>query len=320
MNIDFSKNVYYGYIVKGNLTGAINYVKQFPEQADLYNRFLAVFEQEQYTVYKADAWINEILVMYQQYYRDVFYLCMDREDAADRLRVKLSDFLGIENEDIRLSDMEQNQIAKAFQSRDFHFLGGRTSGYYGPYVWRTTETKTYVVELPDGIQEYTVKLLDDFIAKSWIDVLSFGEIGTGGWSDENGIINCIKSAYDFDSEAFRVSLLKHEAQHARDLAIDPNMSSEDLEYRAKLVELIYSSERNLLEQFAREADSTNRSNGHSSASGRILAGFARKLNLEDSEMEKLPIGQVQTVARVLFEEDCSASAAGSAKIPAAGGR
>lgn len=120
--------------------------------------------------------------------------------------------------------------------------------------------------------------------------------------DENGIINCVKSAYDFDSEAFQVSLLKHEAQHVRDLARDPNMSSEDLEYRAKLVELIYTGERNLLEQFAREADCADRSNGHVSASDRIIKGFARRLNLENAEMEKLPIGQVQAVAGILFEE------------------
>lgn len=280
----------------------MNYVKQFPEQADLYKRFLEVFQRQKYAIYEPDACINSILMIYQQYYRDVFYLCMDKEEAEDKLRMKLAGFLGTEEAEIRLSDMEQNQIAEVFRSRGFHFLGGRTGGYYGPYVWQTTETKTYEVELPDAAQTYTIKLLDGFISKSWVDALSFGEVGTGGWVDENGIINCVRSAYDFDSEAFQVSLLKHEAQHVRDLARDPNMSSEDLEYRAKLVELIYTGERNLLEQFAREADCADRSNGHASASDRIIKGFARRLNLENAEIEKLPIGQVQAVAGILFEE------------------
>lgn len=302
MDKDFSKTVYRGYIVKGDLIGAINYVKQFPEQAELYNRFMAGFEQEQYGAYEVDADLNEILAIYQRYYRDAFYLGVGREEAAVKLRAGLAAFLGIDDERIELSEMEQNQIAEAFRSRGLHFLGGRTGGYYGPYIWQATETKTYEVELPDGIQTYTVKLLDGFITKSWIGYLSFGEIGPGGWSDGDGVINCVKASYDFDSEDFKVSLLKHEAQHARDLAVDPDMSSEDLEYRAKLVELIYSSERNLLGQFAQEADSADKSNGHALASSRIVEGFVRMLNLSCAELEKLPNEQVQTVARMLFEE------------------
>lgn len=302
MDKDFSKNVYYGYLVKGDLIGAIHYVKQFPEQAELYDRFMSVFGREQYAVYEVDTELNGILTVYQRYYRDVFYLGIGREEAEEKLRAGLAAFLGIEDERAELGEMEQNQITEAFRSRGLHFLGGRTSGYYGPYVWRTTEAKTYEVELPDGIQAYTVKLLDGFITKSWIDYLSFGEIGPGGWSDKDGIINCVKASYDFDSEDFKVSLLKHEAQHARDLAVDPNMASEDLEYRAKLVELIYSRERNLLERFAQEADGEDKANGHALASSRIVDGFVRILNLSCAELGNLPIRQVQTVAKMLFEE------------------
>ncbi len=302
MNAEFSKNVYCGYIIKGDLTGAIQYVKQFPDQSELYNRFMEVFEKEQYITYDVDAELNEILTIYQQYYREVFYLCMEREKAADRLKEKLAEFLGTDGKDITLDDMEEQQVARVFISRGFHFLGGRTSGYYGPYIWRTTETQNYEVELPHGIQTYTVKLLDGFISQSWADYLSFGRTGTGGWSDGDGMINCIKSSYDLESEAFKVSLLKHEAQHARDLSINKNMSSEDLEYRAKLVELIYSSQRNLLERFIQEADNSDRSNGHAAAAERIIDGFVRKLNLNPAEVEKLPNRQVQAVAEMLFNE------------------
>lgn len=302
MDKDFSSNTYYGYLVKGDLIDAINYVRQFPEKEELYHRFMAVFEREQYAAYEVDAELNEILTIYQRYYRDVFYLGIDREEAAGSLRARLAGLLGIDDESVELCDLEQNQIAEVFRSRGFHFLGGRTGGYYGPYIWRTTETKTYEVELPEGIQVYTVKLLDGFIAKSWIDYLSFGEISPGGWSDGDGIINCVKSSYDFDSEDFKVSLLKHEAQHVRDLAVNKEMSSEGLEYRAKLVELIYSSERNLLGRFAQEADAADKSNGHASAASRIMEGFARKLNLSCAELESLPNAQVQAVAKALFEE------------------
>ena len=79
-------------------------------------------------------------------------------------------------------------------------------------------------------------------------------------------------------------MLKHEAQHARDLLKYENISSEDLEYRAKLVELIYSKERNLLERFAHEADNSSKSNGHSRAASRIIGKFYKKLNLGHDEL------------------------------------
>lgn len=298
---NFSKDLYFGYIIKGDLPGAIRYVKEFPEQTALYERFMAVFEREQYITYDTDAGLNAILRQYQRYYRDVFYLGTGKEAAENKLKAGLADVLGV-REPAELSRLEQNQVPEAFQRKSFHFLGGRTSGYYGPYIWRTTETKRYEVELPDGIQTYTVKLLDGFISKSWPDYLSFGEIGTGGWTDGDGVINCIRSAYDFDSESFEVSLLKHEAQHAKDLAACPDMSSEDLEYRAKLVELIYSRERNLLKRFAREAGQAGKGNGHASASSRIMRNFARKLNRNDADIENLPNEQVRSTAKALYEE------------------
>lgn len=300
--MDFSYEIYLSCILKGDLIGAINYVKQFPEQAETYNRYMNIFELEQYAAYEVDADLNEILNIYQKYYRDAFYLFIGKENAVEKLRTRLAGFLGIDDKDIELDDIEQNQIAEAFQSRGIYFLGGRTSGCYGPYIWRTTESKTYEVELPEGIQSYTVKMLDGFISGSWADYLSFGMISTGGWTDRDGIINCVKSAYDFDSESFKVSLLKHEAQHARDLKTDPNMLSENLEYRAKLVELIYSSERNLLKQFLQEAAASDIDNGHALAATRIAEGFTRKLNLSHAEITQLPKEQIQAVARELFKE------------------
>lgn len=301
----YDSSIYYGCIVKGDLHGAMSYVRQFPERSALYERFMNRFAHERRITYEADAELERILTAYQQYYRDVFYLRMDRKQAENRLRDRLAQALGIHEDGTELCDIEQNQLVEMFRSHGLHFLGGKSSGYYGPYVWRTTETVSYDVELPDGVQTYSVKLLDGFLTRSWIDYLSFGEIGSGGWTDGDGCINCVKSAWDLESESFRVSLLKHEAQHARDLAMDREMSSEELEYRAKLVELIYSSERNLLKAFAREADASDPTNGHAMAAHRIMKGFADALGVEKLDPDAIPLGQIQTVARELFDKRVS---------------
>lgn len=298
----FNRDIYYGYIVKGDLHGAIAYVKQFPEQRGLYDRFMEILEQERYIRYEVDDTLNRVLTAYQQYYRDVFFLRIGKEQAADLLRERLSATLGISGQGASLDEIETNQLSDLINRHGLHFLGGRTGGYYGPYIWRTTESVCYEVELTDGIQNYTVKLLDGFITRTWIDYLSFGEIGPGGWTDGDGIINCVRSSYDFESENFKVSLLKHEAQHARDLAMNKDMSSEDLEYRAKLVELIYSKERNLLQTFAQEADPSDPANGHAMAAFRIMSGFADILGVAVVDPALISIEKIQKTARMLFDD------------------
>jgi len=57
------------------------------------------------------------LLIYQKYYIDVFYLCIDRETAAARLQARLADFLGIDDTGLELCDLEQNQLAEAFQRK-----------------------------------------------------------------------------------------------------------------------------------------------------------------------------------------------------------
>lgn len=300
MDQGFDKGIFYGYLIKGDVMDAIEYLSRFPEQSALHQKYVSVFEKEEYPVGEADQSFHEILLIYQKYYRDVFYLRMDADLAAEAMRSRLIRLFHLSNPDLPLSDIEQNHIAAVFQNKSYHFLGGKTGGYWGPYIWKTTESKTYDVELPDGRQPYPIRFLDGFIAKSWLDSISFGEVSTGGWTDGDGIIHCVKASYDLEDESFTVSLLKHEAQHAMDLSRYPQMSSEDLEYRAKLVELIYSRKRNLLQQFVHEADATNERNGHSMAANRIAEEFAKKLRIDSSQFHTLAISEIQAVSKELF--------------------
>ena len=91
---------------------------------------------------------------------------------------------------------------------------------------------------------------------------------------KDGTIQCIESAYDFESEKFTVSLLKHEAQHAKDLKEYPDITPAELEYRAKLVELYYSSDWELLGKFLKMADADKVNDSHAMASMRIKEEFS----------------------------------------------
>ena len=116
------------------------------------------------------------------------------------------------------------------------------------------------------------------------------------------MINCIRSSYDLQSEDFTVSLLRHESQYVVDLQRYPDMTPADQEYRAKLVELIYTRSRNLLEYFVQQRGSGEETDGHSLAANQLVDAFARITGLELLALGKLPVGQVQSVAMELFQE------------------
>ena len=115
-----------------------------------------------------------------------------------------------------------------------------------------------------------------------MDYLTFGRFGTGGWASPDGTVNCVGQAYDFESERFLVSLLKHEAQHTVDMKRFPGITPAELEYRAKLVELHYSGDISLLQKFISEADEGKTGDNHAVASARIRREFA------DTDQTELP--------------------------------
>ena len=259
------------FFMNGDIKGAIAYMREHEEFKDILPAYAAIFEDCEYRTYEIPALLNDILRLYQIYYRDVFYCGLPETEAADKLLRQLRILLDMPEADEALLTA---RLQAAFEAEGYHALFGKTQGYYGPYIWKETVPTVYRVALPDGAADYTVNILKGFVFRSWMDYLTFGRYGTGGWASPDGTINCIEQAYDFESERFRVSLLKHEAQHAVDMKRFPEISPAELEYRAKLVELHFSSDLSLLQKFLSEADERKTGDSHAAASARIKRGFA----------------------------------------------
>ena len=249
------------FFLNGDIKGAIAYMREHEEYKDILPAYTAIFEDG----------LNDILRQYQVYYRDVFYCGLPEAEAADKLRTRLKALLHLPDAG---EELLTERLRSAFEAEGYHALFGKTQGYYGPYIWRDTVPTVYRVELPGGTAEYTVNILKGFVFRSWMDYLTFGRFGTGGWASPDGTINCIAQAYDFESERFLVSLLKHEAQHAVDMKRFPAITPTELEYRAKLVELHYSGDLGLLQKFVSEADESRADDSHAAASARIRREFA----------------------------------------------
>ena len=280
------------FFINGDMKGAIAFMREHAEFGDILPAYIAIFENCEYRTYDVPEFLNQILLQYQVYYRDVFYCGLPAEEAADKLLNQLKALLD-------MPDAEEDRLAQrlcaVFEQNGYHALFGKTQGYYGPYVWKNTVPAVYSVELPEDTAQYTVNILGGFVFRSWMDYLTFGRFGTRGWASEDGTINCIEQANDFESERFLVSLLKHEAQHTVDMKQFPGITPAELEYRAKLVELHYSGDLGLLRKFLSEADESRASDAHALASARLKRAFA------DTDQTKL--SQIQTRALELLHAD-----------------
>lgn len=259
------------FFLNGDIKGAIAYMRDHEEFKDILPAYVAIFENCEYRTFEIPDRLNDILRLYQVYFRDTFYCGLPEAEAADKLRKQMKALLDMPDADeAHLTE----QLQSAFEANGYHALFGKTQGYYGPYIWRDTVPTVYRVELPGGTAEYTVNILKGFVFRSWMDYLTFGRYGTGGWASPDGTINCIEQAYDFESERFLISLLKHEAQHTVDMKKFPEITPAELEYRAKLVELHYSGDLGLLQKFLSEADESKANDSHAVASARLKREFA----------------------------------------------
>jgi hypothetical protein len=105
---------------------------------------------------------------------------------------------------------------------------------------------------------------------------------------------------------FRMNL-KHEAQHAYDIKHYPGISSAKLEYRAKLVELIYAKDFRTMTKILSEADGSNEANSHAYASFRIKKNLSEKIFQKDEVGDilswKAQRGMLPTYALELLKAD-----------------
>lgn len=277
------------HFIQGDLAGAIVLMKTVPELKETAQAYIDLFEKEQYIRYDIPDDLNEILLCYQQYFRDVFYLRRAHAECKTELLDRLKEELALPGGDVSAVEEE---LKHRFNRSGYQILCGMTNGYYGPYVWQETVPMTFEVELPETTSRYSINMLRGFIMRSWMDYLTFGERGTGGWASPDGTINCVEKAYDISSEQFQVSLLRHEAQHVEDMKRWNGITQDALEYRAKLVEMIYTQNTNLLEKFCREADAEKTDDSHSVASARIKNEMGGLVSAQ--------IAEIQEKARMLF--------------------
>jgi hypothetical protein len=248
---------YMGAVFSGDLSWMLTVEPANESEAELVRKFRERFvERQEVPAFAAidDPLVKQVAGYFQSYWIDSLLDPASHDSYEMTLRKNVSAVLTEAGYELS-PDSRPRALMDAIRDRGWGFQAGRTPPLQDFILWRTTESKDYEVELSDRTQPVTVHFLDDFVSQGWANFATFGHTGTGGWANDDGLF-CIRSAYDPASEEFLVSYLKHEARHYADYQLFPSLEGADLEYRAKLTELVFigDGQGRLIEKFITHAN------------------------------------------------------------------
>jgi hypothetical protein len=226
-----------------------------------------------------DRFLAGTLAAYREYWRRSL---LEERPPAENEATLLSSLNGLVREAggdtaASLDELEPG-LERLVGARGYHVLLGMTQPLRELMLWKTEAESRYDVKLPEGTQAVTVVFMDDFASLGWAGFATCDRHHTGGWTKPDRLY-AVRSAYDTTSENFRVSYLAHEAQHFADNRRFPGLDrQEELEYRAKLVELVVAttSVHDLLETFTRNVGD-DVSVPHSYANGQVVRHLGQRL-------------------------------------------
>jgi hypothetical protein len=292
------------------------------QDVKLQERFAARFERrdEVFPPLNASTFVQDVVGVYRKYWTKVLMGDLDAAQGEAELKHGIREALAAQGVAGPLpDDVVLERLREELEREGVHVLGGVTLPYYDLMLWTFQETREYEVELTDAKQRVEVVFLADFIVYGWSHFATFGKAYTGGWATKERLY-CLRDDYDLESEKFKVSYLQHEGRHFADYAIFPKLEQIDLEYRAKLTELVYAktSLRSLVRGFADSA-SLNPNAPHSYANACVVRDLSRALfgeevtNGKDPRWLSVSDDLVHRTARVLLEANTAAlQAAGPA--------
>lgn len=296
-----------------DVTAAYEYLQLVPDKPKKYQQLELKYENRffsskpMYRFKTKDSWIRKVLKAYYQYFTAV----LTRKSVVEAEQQLIAALQPLVSGNLVDLDSLEEKLEALFKEKGYYFLGGVTPPYRGPYIWKTQEKRDFQVELPNHTQEVTVYFISDFILLSWAHYATFGERYAGGWAQQDGLYYVCDSQKrrntEIDSSWFQVSYLKHEAQHSSDYSQFPNLESKDLEYRAKLVELIYEKDSmRLLKKFYYEQKNDpalpHPYSSYVLMSRLALLAFGKEMIDDLKEWKHVNSEQINSWARELYEQ------------------
>src|SRR5699024_6530921 len=146
------------FCVEGNVNKTYDYLLSVEEKSDkeqkmiqkYYHRFYK--DNPDFKTSHKDPWIENIINVYRHYFVEVLTKTVETPIAEATLLEQLNCHIPI---DKNYADMEQTEehLRAIFREKGYHFQGGRVFPHYGPFIWKTTNQKTYHVDIPNTTEE-----------------------------------------------------------------------------------------------------------------------------------------------------------------------
>lgn len=260
--------------------------------------------------------VNDISNIYREYWRVELMKPMPESRTDSTLYNKIADYI-LSNKLTRLSKdsllkniKDDSELKKIIENEGFKVDFKFRNGFQELFIWNKESTKKYEVILPKETVKTTVVFIESYYINGYDDFATFGDSQVGGWAiKESATLYCNKGTYNLDSEKFEVSYLKHESLHFTDLNNYPNLSPADLEYRAKVIELMYCTKETIYDNiglFMSGANKTDRNNSHPYANYILIQNLSKMLfnseyNPDINQWKKVSVDKINKAASSLFE-------------------
>ena len=326
---NFVEEIYQGFMVRGELYSAFNYLKStnVPQRAENIEARL----QTPYASQTSVPWLEAALAAYWDYLRaswQAMWRCQKLGltlEGAERHRLlapieetlqrELAQALGVELT-TSVPALEKN-LAKRLTRAGLYFRLGKTAGLYGPYIWQKETITTYQVAMPHSLESVRVHFMRDFLLQGPFSILFDQHFAVPSWGEQADLY-CVAVLYEggLTQPKFQISYLNHETQHQIDSYFH-NLSPVHLEYRAKLVELINYSDTLFLNYLLTSGSFAHRGSYASYAAALVvqdLQQFLKETGVADAEAFIAEIlakllewmrarGRVQQAALAIFDRD-----------------
>ena len=293
----------YAYCLDGNVMPALKILSSYDDsklndndlkfKTDIVNRFGYEEDRSVYPV-NGITQIQELLEIYKDYWRMSFL--SDNADNSGNyeslLKKRVSDFLSAKFPsetgciNINNDDSIDVYLKRYISSKGLHTTGfGKTGKFFDLLVWKNQEDTAFTFSLHGEETGVKVVFMEDFITLGWEEYATLGRYYPGGWATSEALY-CVKSAYDTESENFKISYLAHESRHFADYKLFPKLKSADLEYRAKLTELSMAENTlyQIIEFFINNSNYES-DNGHSVANYCVIRDMSIALFKSDFEKD-----------------------------------
>lgn len=237
--------------------------------------------------------INDICTIYRDYWKNKLLQAPVNSDSIlyDQLFHYLVNkkLTTLSLDEFSKTIKDDSELTRVIENEGFHCKFFLINGIQDLVIWDKQRQKEYAVQLPEVQIDVNVIFIENYVLRGAYDYATFGHSQIGGWaSNSDSSLYCNKGTYKLTSEKFQYSYLKHESIHFVDIKYYPNLEAADLEYRAKLIELIYCTEKTIfkrLEEFINGASNESRENAHPFANYHLISQLSQKLFNKEFEAD-----------------------------------